>query len=124
MIQHKWSNGLVLCLSLSLAGCDKHSSTEPTTIFVGGECLVSTNTIVCTDASRSEPQNRLMVVDWELLDGSTGLSLRVWPTAPSGQVSFTGLASGTYQVDQSVSSRDGSAQERTYGPFTVPPPTN
>lgn len=122
MNQRKWSYRLILCLSLSLvtlAGCDKDSSTEAVSIFVGGQCLAAMNTIVCRDASRSEPQDRLTVVDWELIKGSNGLSLGVLPSAPGGQISFTGLAADSYQVNQTVSAQDGSEQERTYGPFTV-----
>jgi hypothetical protein len=123
MIQCKQSRRLVLWSSVALAtlvGCHKNSPTDTTVnIFVGGQCLVAANTIVCRDASRSEPANRLTVVDWELTSGTTGLSLAVLPSAPGGQISFTGLANGTYQVNQLVSAQDGSAQERTYGPLTV-----
>jgi hypothetical protein len=100
-------------------GCDRGSPTETVSIFVGGQCLTAANTIVCRDASRSEPQNRLTVVDWELISSSTGLSQGVLPSAPGGQISFTGLAAGGYQVNQMVSAQGGSTQERTYGPFTV-----
>jgi len=113
---------LFLCLSLCLsmlAGCNKDTPTETVSIFVGGQCILATNTIVCRDASRSEPQNRLAVVDWELVRGSTGLSQGVLPSAPGGQIAFTGLAPGSYQVNQTVSARNGSQQEKTYGPFTV-----
>jgi len=116
------SSRLVLWISLALttmAGCNKHSPTETIDIFVGGQCLIAANTIVCRDASRSEPQNMLTVVDWELVSGSTGFSLAVLPSAPGGTISFTGLATGSYQVNQTVSAQDGSQQERTYGPFTV-----
>jgi hypothetical protein len=93
----------------------------PVSIFVGGQCIVAANTIVCRDASRSEPPESLTVVDWELTSGTTGLSLAVLPSAPSGEISFTGLANGSYQVNQTVSAPDGSVQQRTYGPFTVGP---
>lgn len=115
-----------------LAGCETHSSssspapalspTESATIFINGQCHVSANTIVCRDASRSEPQNRLTAVDWELFSGVTGISQGGQPSAPGGQVSFTGLTTGNYQVTQRVSAQGGAAQERTYGPFTISPP--
>lgn len=114
---------IFLCISFSLpmlAGCHKDSPTETVSIFVGGQCILATNTIVCRDASRSEPKNRLSVVDWELVRGSTGLSQGVLPSAPGGQIAFTGLAPGSYQVNQTVSARNGEQQEKTYGPFTVP----
>jgi len=121
MILCKQSRPLVLWSSVALvmlAGCDKDSPTDTTvSIFVGGQCLVAANTIVCRDASRSEPTGR------ELTSGTTGLSLAVLPSAPGGEISFTGLANGSYQVNQTVSAQDGSAQERTYGPFTVNVPT-
>ena len=96
-------------------------STRDTTvsIFSGGQCLVVGNTIACQDTSRSEPAERLTVVDWELTSGTTGLSLAVQPSAPGGKTLFTGLARGTYQVNQTVTAEDGSAQERSHGPFTV-----
>lgn len=123
MTRRKKSRRLTLCIGLALvtlAGCDKGSPTETVSIFVGGQCLITANTIVCRDASRSEPQNRLTVVDWELVNGSTGLSLGVLPSPPGGQISFTGLVTNSsYQVNQTVSAQDGSSQERTYGPFTV-----
>lgn len=124
MTLRKPSHCLVLWSSLvlaALAGCDKDSPTEPVSIFVGGQCIVAANTIVCRDASRSEPPNSLTVVDWELTSGTTGLSLAVLPSAPGGEISFTGLANGSYQVNQTVSAQDGSMQQRTYGPFTVGP---
>lgn len=115
---------LFLCISFSLpllTGCHKDSPTETVSIFVGGQCILATNTIVCRDASRSEPQSRLAVVDWELVRGATGLSQGVLPSAPGGQIAFTGLAPGSYQVNQTVSARNGTQQEKTYGPLTVSP---
>ena len=118
--------GLVLA---TLAGCEDHSSssspsppllpTETVSIFVGGQCRVAVSRIVCRDSSRSEPQNRLRAIDWELFSGSTGLSQGSTPSAPGGEISFTGLATDSYQVNQKVSAQDGSSQERTYGPFTI-----
>jgi hypothetical protein len=125
---------LVLCGSLALAtlsGCRDHSTshspspspspspTEVVSIFVGGQCRVAANTIVCRDTSRSEPQNRLTKISWELIESSTGLSQGVAPSSPSGEISFTGLTATTYQVNQTVSASDGSEQERTYGPLVV-----
>jgi hypothetical protein len=103
----------------ALTGCDNDSPIETVTIFVGGQCRVVANTIVCRDASRSEPANRLTVVDWELISSSTGLSQGVLPSAPGGEISFTGLVAGSYQVNQTVSAQDGSTQGRSYGPFTI-----
>lgn len=105
-----------------LMSCHKSSPTEAVAIFVGGQCLLATNTIVCGDASRSEPPNRLAVVDWELVSGSTGLTQRLLPSAPGSQIAFPALATGTYEVNQTVFADDGSRQERTYGPFTVSTP--
>ena len=137
MTRRKQSPCLVLSCSLVLAllvGCETSSSsssssppspsspTEAVTIFINGQCHVAANTIVCRDASRSEPRDRLTAVDWEVFSGSTGISQGGSPSAPGGQVSFTGLTTGSYQVTQRVSAQDGSAQERTYGPFTVSPP--
>jgi hypothetical protein len=128
MTRRKQSRRLVLWVSLALpvmAGCDANSSspsplpTEAVSIFVGGQCRVAVNMIVCRDASRSEPRNRLTAIDWELISNSTGLSLGSSPSAPGGEVSFTGLAIGSYQVNQTVSAQDHSAQRRTYGPLTV-----
>lgn len=115
----------------TLAGCEERSSsysrppspsplpTEVVSIFVGGQCRVATNTIVCRDASRSEPENRLTAVGWELINGSSGLSQGSAPSEPGGEISFTGLAAGSYQVNQSVYAKDGSSQGRTYGPLNV-----
>jgi hypothetical protein len=137
MTRRKQFYCLVLCGSLALttlAGCETNSSsssspstspaspTETVSIFVGGQCRVAANTIVCRDASRSEPQNRLTAIDWELISGSSGISQGASPTAPGGEVSFTGLTAGSYQVNQRVSAQDGSAQGRTYGPLTISPP--
>ncbi len=129
------SHHLVLCGSLALtalAGCQDHSSghsstlpsplpTEPVTISVGGQCRVGSSTIVCRDSSQSEPENHLTRVDWELINSSTGLSQGVAPSSPGGEISFAGLATATYQVNQTVSASDGSEQERTYGPLNVTP---
>ena len=134
MTRRTQSFRLVLSIPLILAtlvGCETNSSssstsppplpTEPVTIFINGQCHVAANTIVCRDSSRSEPRDRLTAVDWEVFSGSTGISQGGSPSAPGGQVSFTGLTIGSYQVSQRVSAQDGSAQERTYGPFTVSP---
>ena len=135
MTRRKQSYRLVLCGTLilvALVGCETHSSstspppalspTESVSIFINGQCHVAANTIVCRDSSRSEPRDRLTAVDWEVFSGSTGISQGGSPSAPGGQVSFTGLTTGSYQVTQRVSAQGGSAQERTYGPFTVSPP--
>lgn len=113
----------------TLAGCEERSSslprpsspspTEIVSIFVGGQCRVAVSTIVCRDASRSEPENRLTAVGWELINGSSGLSQGSSPSEPGGEISFTGLAAGSYQVNQSVYAKDGSSQARTYGPLTI-----
>lgn len=134
MIRCKQLHCLVIYGSLvlvALAGCEARSSsttlspthlpTETVSIFINGQCHVAANTIVYRDASRSEPRDRLTAVDWELFSGSSGISQGGLPSAPGGQISFTGLATGNYQVNQRVSPQDGSAQERTYGPFTVSP---
>lgn len=122
MNRHKESYQPIFWTILALtafSGCDKGSPTEAVTIFVGGQCRVATNAIICRDASRSEPQDRLTVIDWELIISSSGLSQGSMPGSPGGEISFTGLTTDTYQVNQSVSAQDGSEQERTYGPFTV-----
>jgi hypothetical protein len=93
--------------------------TETVSIFVGGQCHVAANTIVCRDASRSEPQSLLTAVGWEVFSASTGLSQGASPSAPGGEVSFTGLAADTYQVNQTVSAHGGASQGRTYGPLTI-----
>ncbi|HEV7504811.1 MAG TPA: hypothetical protein VGS07_07875 [Thermoanaerobaculia bacterium] len=135
MTRRKRFYRLVLCGSAALAalaGCQDHSHTssavvvptlptDPVSIVVGGQCHGSGSTIVCRDASRSEPQSRLTAVDWELISISTGLSQGVSPSAPGGEVSFTGLSFDTYQVNQTVSAQGGSTQERTYGPFIISP---
>ncbi|MBW8879595.1 MAG: hypothetical protein JF614_32075 [Acidobacteria bacterium] len=130
MIRCKRVHRLVLCGSLALAmlaGCQAHSTssspsplpTETVSIFVGGQCHVAANTIVCRDASRSEPQSLLTAVGWEVFSASTGLSQGASPSAPGGEVSFTGLAADTYQVNQTVSAHGGASQGRTYGPLTI-----
>jgi len=123
---------LVLCGSLALAalaGCQDHSSgsspapspspTEIVTIFIGGRCNVDGPTIACEDASRSDPQNRLTKVNWELIKVSTGRSQGVTPSSPGGEISFTGLFATDYQVNQTVFASDGSSQQKTYGPLSV-----
>ena len=129
------SHHLVLCGGLALAalaGCQDHSSPtsppsptppspETVSIFVGGQCRVASNAVVCRDASRSEPQNHLSAVGWELINSSTGLSQGSSPSSPGGEISFTGLATATYQVNQTVFAQDGSSQGRTYGPLSVGP---
>jgi len=94
-------------------------STESVSIFVGGECRVAASAIVCRDASRSEPPGSLMAVDWELISISSGLSQGSTPSPPGGEISFTGLAPGNYQVNQTVSARGGTIQGKTYGPLIV-----
>lgn len=94
-------------------------STEIVSIFVDGQCHVAASTIVCRDASRSDPPDSLTAVDWELISAFTGLSQGSTPSPPGGEISFTGLAPGSYQVNQTVSARDGTFQERTYGPLVV-----
>jgi hypothetical protein len=134
MIRRKRSCRLFVWGSLvltTLAGCEERSSSSPrpssplpteiVSIFVGGQCRVAANTIVCRDASRSEPEGRLAAVDWELISSSSGISQGGLPSPPRGEIAFTGLAPGTYQVDQSVYAQDGSSQERTYGPLVVSP---
>lgn len=124
---------LLLCgvlVLVLLGGCKDHSSPtappEPTpkppetvSIFIGGQCRASTNTIVCRDASRSEPANRIAFIEWELISNSTGLSQGSTPSSPGGEISFTGLADDNYQVNQTVSAQNGSMQQRTYGPFYI-----
>jgi hypothetical protein len=125
---------LVLCGSLTLAmltGCQDHSSptapspepspqpTENVSLFAGGQCHVATNTIVCRDLSRSEPQNRIKSVEWELVSSTTGIPLQSTSKPSGADVSFPGLAPGIYQVDQTVIGQDGAQQARTYGPLSV-----
>jgi hypothetical protein len=95
------------------------SPNETVTIFVGGQCHVAASTIVGRDSSRSEPQNRLTKIDWELINSATGVSQGVAQSSPGGEIAFTGLLAGNYQVNQTVSASDGSEQERTYGPLNV-----
>jgi hypothetical protein len=126
---------LVVWGSLALAtltGCPDHSTTTTTLptaptppptesilIFVGGQCHVAASAVVCRDASRSEPQGRLAAIDWELINTTSGLSQGSTPSAPGGEISFTGLATGRYQVNQTVSAQDRTSQMRTYGPLIV-----
>jgi hypothetical protein len=132
MTGHKQSHRLVLCgsltLGLVLAGCQDHSGgaappavlpTESLVIFIAGQCRSSANTIVCRDSSWSQPQNHLRAVTWEVIDTATGLSQGSTPTPPGGEFSSSGLASGTYQVNQKVIGDDNSSQSRTYGPYTI-----
>jgi hypothetical protein len=125
------SHYLVLCGGLALAmlaGCQDHSSptspspepsppTETVSLFAGGHCNVDKNTIVCGDSSK--PQSRIQSVEWELVSGSTGITLQSSSKPPGSAISFPGLAAGTYQVNQTVTGKDGLALAATYGPLTV-----
>ena len=117
---------LLFCLALlGVSGCDWFdSSTEPTSISLEGSCRPDTFRIECGDSTFTTPNNRMESITFILIDSSTGISVErksVDPALdPPREVSFSGLESGTYEVEHVVRATTGEEARDVYANKVVP----
>lgn len=113
---------VLLFLAVLLIGCEinDNSNSNPTptspdsvTVLTSGRVTSSTpGTIECEDTSRTIPADQAAAVRWTVRLVASGDSAS---SAPGGEVTFTGLAAGTYTVEQVVILKDQSeAPPKTY----------
>lgn len=119
---------LRLATLILLAGCgyeitrDSDGPDSPTSsvsIVVLGQCRAVARRIECRDESESNPPRQLQLVQWELSNSATGLSLDSRRADPGDEVSFPGLASDVYEVRQRVFARDGGTAQKVYSDLFV-----
>lgn len=126
----------LVALALGLTGCNA-SPTEPQDekapavlceagpylIHLSGQCRVASNhRIVCEDESSSTPKDKVLNVVFQLRNATTGAPVEtrsVNPGALPREVSFSGLADGSYEVRHTVQARDCSATFTTYAGLEV-----
>ena len=119
-----------LPLVLALVACDgdvnidgseqqSTSPTEPVTILIGGQCRAGDGRIECEDSSTSRPSGHLEAVRWELRSSSTGISQDNRRGEPDAEISFSGLAPDTYEVEQTVLADDGGAASQVHGDLVI-----
>lgn len=110
---------LVLLVLLVLQGCDfseennlAPSPTEPevSVYSVDGQARVSGSTIVAEDRSSGD----VAAVRFVLRSSTTGVSVESRSTSIGGEVTFSGLAPDTYEVEHEVTGTDGSAEVVVY----------
>ena len=96
-----------------------NTPTEVISILIGGQCRTSGARIECEDDSRSAPSDQLTAVSWELRSSTTGISIDRRQSEPEGEVSFSGLDTDTYDVEQAVEASDGSIVQQVHGDLII-----
>jgi hypothetical protein len=128
---------LLLIGAALLGGC-KASPTEPKEdvqvqaarceagpyrIHLSGQCRVAGNhRIVCEDESTTTPGEKVLDVVFQLRNAVTGAPVETKSLSPGPiprEASFSGLASGEYEVRHTVQARDCSAAFTTYAGLDV-----
>ena len=129
----------VLTAAALLGGCEA-SPTEPDAekaapapdilceagpyhIHLSGQCRVAgSHRIVCEDETTTTPREKVLNVVFQLRNAETGAPVEtksVNPGAIPREVSFSGLAQGTYEIRHTVQARDCSATFTTYAGLEV-----
>jgi hypothetical protein len=97
--------------------------TGPYRIHLSGQCRVAgSRRIVCEDESTTTPGEKVLNVVFQLRNAVTGAPVEtrsVNPGALPREVSFSGIASGEYEIRHTVQARDCSAAFTTYADLEV-----
>jgi len=97
--------------------------TGPYLIHLSGQCRVaSSHRIVCEDETTTTPREKVLNVVFQLRNANTGTPVEtksVNPGAIPREVSFSGLANGSYEIRHTVQARDCSATFTTYANLEV-----
>ena len=119
-------SALTLLVVVFLVGCDGDVTIDRTptessvSILIGGQCRTAGGRIECEDSSQSSPQDHLTAVRWELRSSTTGISQDRKQSDPGAEVSFSGLAPDTYEVEQTVVADDGASAQQVHGDLVIP----
>ena len=105
------------------AALDVLCETGPYLIHLSGQCRVaSSHRIVCEDETATTPREKVLNVVFQLRNAETGTPVEtksVNPGAIPREVSFSGLADGSYEIRHTVQARDCSATFTTYAGLEV-----
>lgn len=97
--------------------------TGPYRIHLSGQCRVAgSHRIVCEDESTTTPGEKVLNVVFQLRNAVTGAPVETRSVNPGTlprEVSFSGIASGDYEVRHTVQARDCSAAFTTYADLEV-----
>jgi len=95
----------------------------PYLIHLSGQCRVaSSHRIVCEDESTTTPREKVMDVVFQLRNANTGTPAETKSVNPGSiprEVSFSGIAPGTYEVRHTVQAADCSTTFTTYSGLEV-----
>jgi hypothetical protein len=124
-------------LATLLGACESNTPTEPKDlevpatlcetgpylIHLSGQCRVASNRrIVCEDETTTTPREKVLNVVFQLRNADTGAPVEtksISPGAVPREVSFSGLATGTYEVRHTVQAKDCAATFTTYASLEV-----
>ena len=114
---------VVLAATL-LTGCGTVSRlTGPLGQAATAQCRVaSSHRIVCEDETTTTPREKVLNVVFQLRNADTGTPVEtksINPGAIPREVSFSGLANGSYEIRHTVQARDCSATFTTYAGLEV-----
>ena len=115
---------IILLATILLIGCEitdnsnknpSPTSPDSVTILTSGRVTSpAPGRIDCEDSSTTIPANQIAQVRW-VVRAPTGNTADSGTSAPSGEITFSGLADGSYTVEQTVILKDGSeGPPRTY----------
>jgi len=127
---------VVLAAAALLGGCEPSPTepqdekapdvlceTGPYLIHLSGQCRVAgSHRIVCEDETTTTPREKVLNVVFQLRNADTGTPVEtrsVNPGAIPREVSFSGLANGSYEIRHTVQARDCSATFTTYAGLEV-----
>ena len=95
----------------------------PYLIHLSGQCRVAgSHRIVCEDESTTSPREKVLNVVFQLRNAVTGTPVEtksIQPGTIPREASFSGLASGEYEVRHTVQARDCSSTFTTYAGLEV-----
>ncbi|HKH44470.1 MAG TPA: hypothetical protein VKM72_07390 [Thermoanaerobaculia bacterium] len=95
----------------------------PYRIHLSGQCRVAgSHRIVCEDESTTTPGEKVLDVVFQLRNAVTGTPMETKSLQPGPiprEVSFSGIASGEYEVRHTVQARDCSAVFTSYAGLDV-----
>ncbi|HKH45111.1 MAG TPA: hypothetical protein VKM72_10650 [Thermoanaerobaculia bacterium] len=95
----------------------------PYRIHLSGQCRVAgSHRIVCEDETTTTPGEKVLNVVFQLRNAVTGTPMEtksIQPGTIPREASFSGIASGEYEVRHTVQARDCSATFTTYAGLEV-----
>ena len=127
----------VLAAAAFLGACESTTPTQPETveapdvlcetgpylIHLSGQCRVaSSHRIVCEDESTTTPREKVLNVVFQLRIATTGAPVETRSVNPGSiprEVSFSGLAAGSYEIRHTVQARDCGTTFTTYAGLEV-----